>query len=108
MISDYQIIQAAAVDVEKYIERFIELNTSNNKKVLNKFVTSMMDTFNFRLQVVSRRDAVKCLLYQEAYPDIMDVISLMVRKHYEAYLKERAKDKGVIRNLDLQMKNYLI
>lgn len=100
MISDYQIIldsqQTVAVDFQKNVEHFIELNKSNNKKALNKFVTNIMDNFNFHLQVVSPRDAVKFLLYQEAYPDVMDLISLMVSKHYEAYLKERAKDKGVI------------
>ncbi len=55
----------------------------------------MLDSFDFRLQVVRPTDAVKFLLYQEAYPDIMKIISHMVRKHYDAYRKERAKEKEV-------------
>lgn len=99
MISDYKVIQdnqqVVADDFKKYIEHFIEINTSNNKKALNKFVTNILDSFNLRLQVISRRDAVRFLLYQEAYPDIMELLSIMVRQHYETYVKERAKEKRV-------------
>lgn len=99
MIRDYKSIQNSQRkeedDLEKYVERFVELNKSKKRKVIEKFVTKILDNFNFRLEVISPRDAVTFLLYQEAYPDIMKLINLMVRKHYDAYLVERAKDKGV-------------
>lgn len=99
MLSDYKIIQNSQHIVEEefgeYIEHFVEVNESNNKKALGKFVSSILGSFDFHLQVVSKKDAVKFLLYQEAYPDIMELISLMVQKHYDAYRKERAKEKAV-------------
>lgn len=100
MLSDYKIVQNSrrivAEDFKEYIEHFVELNRSNHKKVLEEFVTKILDSFNFRLQVVIPRDAVKFILYQEAYPDIMEIISIMVGTHYDAFRKERAKEKGVM------------
>lgn len=100
MIDDYIKIQDSqqilVEDFDEYIEQFVEVNKSNNKRVLEKFVTKILGSFNFSLQVVSPKDAVKFLLYQEAYPDIMELISLMVGRHYETYLTERAKEKKVM------------
>lgn len=97
MLSDYKIIiNNQQVDkLQEYVEKFVEMNRLNNKKILDHFINNILDKFNFKLEVVNPRDAVKFLLFQEAYPDIMEIISYMVNKHYEAFLKERAKDKGV-------------
>lgn len=99
MVGDYVKIQSQRIvekDFEKYVEHFVEVNESKNKRVMEEFVTNILGNFDFRLQVVSPRDAVKFLLYQDAYPDIMEIISLMVETHYDAYMKERAKEKVVI------------
>lgn len=96
MLSDYKIVESSQrttdEDFEKYVERFVELNTLDNKKVLDKFITTILDKFDFSLKIVSKRDAVKFLLYQEGYPDIMELIRVMVSKHADFYQKERAKE----------------
>ncbi|KAJ6650040.1 hypothetical protein Bhyg_05283 [Pseudolycoriella hygida] len=98
MISDYELIQnnqrVTNDDLREYVDHFIELNAAKSKKNLKKFVTSILDSFDFHLEIVAPRDAVSFLLYQKAYPDIVEIISLMVVKHYDAYLKERAKAQG--------------
>lgn len=113
MINDYGTIQNSrqiieAEDFDEHINHFIELNASNSKKALNKFVTKILERFNLQLQVVRPRDAVQFLLYQEAYPEISEIISRMVRKHYDAYVNERAKAR-VVDNLQfLLMKCKMI
>lgn len=97
MISDYEIVinnlRLDDDELQQQIENFIEGKKLNKKKVLDKFAAKLQDSFNYELQVVNPRDAIKLLLFQEAYPDLMDLVSSMVRKHYEAYVNERAKQK---------------
>ncbi|KAG4079452.1 hypothetical protein HA402_005149 [Bradysia odoriphaga] len=97
MVSDYNIIQASQEQIgekfQEHVKHFVKLNESNNKKALKKLMTKVLESFNFDLQIVKPRDAITFLLYQEAYPDIMKIVSLMVGKHYDAYLEVRAKEK---------------
>ncbi|XP_037042568.1 uncharacterized protein LOC119078930 isoform X2 [Bradysia coprophila] len=97
MVSDYNIIQQSqdqiAEKFQEHVEHFVKVNESNNKKALKKLITKVLESLNFDLQIVKPRDAITFLLYQEAYPDIMKIVSLMVGKHYDAYLEVRAKEK---------------
>jgi len=75
-------------EYEIFVEEFVEHNSLNDDGMVEEIVTNLMDFLNSwedRLQVIAPREAVKFLLYEEAYPDIMELISLMVQKHYHTY-----------------------
>lgn len=99
MISDYNVVinnlRLDDVELQKQIEQFTEEKNVKKKKLLDKFVTKILHKFNFDLQVVNPRDALQFLLFQEAYPELMGIVTSMVRKHYEQYIIERAKQKPV-------------
>lgn len=89
MIIDYNTVNAynnihncqqkIAEDFPEYIQHFVQLNEMDDSEALERFVDDLLDNFDFPVQVVSRTDAVKFLLYNEAYPDIMQIISEAVR-----------------------------
>lgn len=93
MNKDHQVIrnhhQIEFNEFQDFLESFVESVSVDDTKMIEFIVSNILDDVNpRRLQVITHRDAVKLILFQEGYPDIMELLSSAFRTFYKNYKKE--------------------